>query len=186
MKHATVTILLFQSFFCPILASDCLISMEPQWDNLCKDPDHIVRFGGKWIVIGSISFRKKTKDPTKLETLKLAWRGKQIDYLHGSLYKKFPEKQFMAIEQNLVCDSTWNKARQEMTLDFRNNQQTLGPLNIFYLVLTVPPAMEETLKSGHFSLLKGGLPESFQPHTDSIKLDIAQYINNQSSTPATS
>ncbi len=186
MKRTIVAILLSQSLFCPIVASDCLISMEPQWDNLCKDPDHIVRFGGKWIVIGSISFRKKIKDPTKLEKLKFAWHGKPIDHLHGSLYKKLPEKDFLAIEQNLVCDSSWNKARQEMTLDFHNNQQSLGPLNIFYLVLTVPPMLEDTIKSGHFSLLKHGLPVSFQNQAHALKLDIAQYLHSQSIAPAIS
>ena len=186
MKHALLITVISSSFFFSATATDCMISMEPQWHNICTDPDHIVRFGGKWIVVGSITFRKKSKDPAKLGLLKLAWHGENIDHLHGSLYKKIPDKEFLAIEQNLVCDSNWNKARQEMVLDFRDNLQTLGPLNIFYLVLTVPPAMENRIKSGSFSLLNRALPESLQTNREPLKLDIAQYMQHNTLTPVSS
>lgn len=155
-----------------------MISLLPKWENLCKDPDHIVKFGGKWIVVGSITFRKRTREPIKLHALKLKWEGKQLDQLQGSLYKKFPEKPFLAIEKNLVSDSSWNKIHQVMTLDFTDAQQTIGPHTEFYLVLTVPSSIESIIKQGSFSLLNSGLPESFQNRKD-LRLDIAHFMKQQ-------
>ncbi len=173
MKQTLILILVASSAAQAGAPSDCLISVEPQWKNIennCKRADQC---GGKWILVGSITFRKKSKEQTKLEHMKLSWHGKQINHLYGSLYKKLPEKRFMPIELNLICDSSWNKARQELILNFEDNKQTLGPLNIFYLVLTVPTEIEPTLRQGHFSMSKPDLPLSFRSQAAPLKLDFA-------------
>ena len=173
MKQTLILILVVSSAAQARGPSDCLISVEPQWKNIESNCTRNDQCGGKWILVGSITFRKKSKEQTKLEHMKLAWHGEQINHLNGSLYKKLPKKHFMDIEQNLVCDSSWNKARQELILNFEDNKQTLGPLNIFYLVLTVPSEVEPALRHGSFSVSKTDLPPSFQSQAAPLKLDLA-------------
>ncbi len=187
MKHTVLILLLAGGSIHPSMApTDCLISVEPKWENLCTDPTHIDTFGGKWIVVGSISFRKKIKDPTKLDKIRLAWHGPHMNNLSGSLYRKYPEKKFLAIEDNLICDSTWNRTKQELILNFEDNPQSLGPLTMFYLVLTVPPSQEEIIKQGHFSVLKACLPHSFREKATELKLDIAQFFSTNQASSTTS
>lgn len=168
-----------------LMAHNCSISLEPCWNNLEQKNTKVHVFGDtKWVLIGSFTFRKKQlKEEIKLEQIDLCWHGDKIERLNGSLYKKLPHKKFIPIEENLLCDGTWDNINQHLIMDFSNRKQTLGPLNIFYLVLTVPDNLESTLKKGHFSLAKTSLPEAFgnQPHD--LTLNIAQFINKQA-TPA--
>ncbi len=173
MKHQIMLAIFASSSLQAVIPSDCLLSVAPHWDNIERNCTHEKEFGGKWMLVGSITFRKKSKQQTKLESMKLAWHGKRIDHLCGSLYKKLPDKKFLPIEQNLVCDSAWNKARQELILNFKHNKQTLGPISIFYLVLTVPQEMEDTLRKGHFSVVKKELPTPFQSKANLLKIDLA-------------
>lgn len=151
------------------------ITIHPYWETIESNRSHEKELGGKWMLVGSITFQKKSKEQAKLERMRLAWHGTPIHHLYGSLYKKLPNQKFVPIEQNVVCDSKWNKARQELILNFENNKQTLGPTSIFYLVLTVPQEIETTLKHGHFSLIDTDLPASFQTYSDDLKLDLAQF-----------
>jgi hypothetical protein len=173
MKRKIILVIIVSgSLQAALIPSDCLVSVESHWENV-ESNSHEKELGGKWMLIGSITFRKKSKEPTKLETMKLAWHGKHIDYLYGSLYKKLPNKKFMALEQNLICDGNWNIMRQELVLNFNDNKQTLGPINIFYLVLTVPDELEDVLKTGHFSVVQTALPTPFQSKTQ-LNIDLAQ------------
>ncbi len=179
MKHHIMLVIIASSSLHATIPSDCLLSVAPHWDNIERNCTHEKEFGGKWMLVGSITFRKKSKEQTKLETMKLAWHGKRINHLDGSLYKKLPDKKFLPIEQNLVCDSAWNKARQELILNFKHNKQTLGPISIFYLVLTVPHEMEDTLRKGHFSVVKKELPALFQSKANLLKIDLAQLAHEK-------
>ncbi len=173
MKRPILIILIASSSLQGTIPSDCLISVEPYWDNVETNNTREKELGGKWMLVGSITFRKKSKEQTKLDTMRLAWNGKRIKNLYGSLYKKLPDKKFLPIEQNLVCDSSWNTSRQELILNFKDNKQTLGPISIFYLVLTVPSEMESVLKNGSFSVVQKELPLSFQSRADHLKIDLA-------------
>jgi hypothetical protein len=169
-----------------LIAYDCSISIEPCWANIEQKNTHQEKFGTKWILIGSITFRKKSKEDIKLDSLQLHWQGEKIERLAGSLYKKLPNKQFMAIEENFLCDGIWNSAQQYLTLDFSNHKQTLGPINIFYIVLSVPQQLENILKKGHFELTKSSLPELFSDQANELQLNIAQYFAQQKNNQAQS
>ncbi len=147
------------------------ISLEPQWHNLEHDPQKIKQFDGKWILVGSIVFKKKAKESVNLSRIHLQWKGEHIDHLLGSLYKKSLHKEFLPIEKYLVCDGSWNKTKQILILPF-DKRHILGPLNIFYLVLTIPEELEETIKKGRFTLEENSLPEQFKicSHSQSLSL----------------
>lgn len=183
MKHTISLILITAAATSPIGASDCDILLAPRWDNLEKNSVNQNRFGGKWMLVGSITFRKTSKQSAKLGKISLQWHGDHIQNLSGSLFKKIPEKSFMPIDDNLLCDGSWNKKEQCLILDFHNKQQTLGPRSIFYLVFTIPEAIEGALKNGHFSLAQTNLPETLYKNNQDLKLDLAQLHRNQS--PAT-
>lgn len=141
--------------------------LEPRWDDLEQNADKEKQFGSKLILIGKITFKKKTIDDIKLSKISLQWHGDPIDFLSGSLYKKEPEKEFIPIEEHVICDSSWNKEQQSLILNF-NQAQKLGIHSEFYLVLSVPQALETTLKAGHFAIEEKYLPEQLQ---DSAKKD---------------
>lgn len=182
MKHM-VALLLTSLCSTVLIAHNCSISLEPCWNNLEQKNTKKEVFGGQWVLIGSITFRKKQlKEEIKLEHIDLCWHGDKIERLNGSLYKKLPHKKFIPIEANLLCDGTWDMSNQHLVMDFSNRKQTLGPLNIFYLVLTVPDQLEPTIKKGHFSLAKTSLPEAFGDLQQELTLNIAQFITKQAET----
>jgi len=180
MKQFSYAILSTIFFTLPMLhgnpPQDFTISIEPSWDNLEHGNDKSSQFGGKWILAGSITFKKKKADEAvHLQTLLLHWHGISIDTLSASLYKKNfdpTRKDFLPIEDYLVCDGTWNKKKQTLVLDF-NTKQTLGTVETFYLVLTVPESVEPALKDGFFSLEPTCLPEPFKKCIDTNTLALA-------------
>ncbi len=172
--------MLISSFSTILTANNCSISLEPCWNNLEQKNTNKDAFGGRrWVHVGSLTFRKNLNRTIKLESIGLEWQGEKIEQLTGSLYKKLPHKKFIPIEENLLCDGTWDSTNQNLTLDFSNRKQTLGPLNIFYLVLTVPEQLEPTLKKGHFFLTKTHLPEPFGNQQNELTLNIAQFISQK-------
>lgn len=141
---------------------DFVITLDPTWQNLECDQDRCKAFGGKWVIIGSITFKKKAKEPVNLTRLYLRWNGERLDTFVGSLYKKPDDKDFLAIQDNLVCDGTWDTSNQTLLFNF-DHKQTLGITNIFYVVLTIPEDVEPQIKQGSFELMTHYLPEQFQP-----------------------
>ncbi len=156
------------------IVDDFDIILESQWQDLQKDSERIKQFGGKWVVVGSITFRKKVKEAITMNRLQLQWHGKPIDNVVASLYKKSLNKNFIPLEQYLVCDGCWNKTKQTLMLNF-NKKQVLGPLNIYYLVLTIPDGLEKTLHEGKFTIEQQCLPEQFKQCTQ--KFNISLTIN---------
>lgn len=140
---------------------DFNIIMEPTWKDLEQDPLHAKKFGGKWILVGTITFKKKAQDKVHLHRLYLQWQGPKIENLIGSLYTSESHEEFLPIQDNLVCDGTWNKFQQTLMHNF-DEKQLLGWRNNFYLVLTVPDELEPLLKAGKFSLVTTMLPEPFK------------------------
>jgi hypothetical protein len=112
------------------------VIIEPKWEELDADQAACCRFGGKWVLAGSIVFKKKANEAVMLDKLILSWNGTKIDQLYGSLYVKEYTEPFLPINDYLVCDSSWNRAQQKLVFKF-NEQHTLGPTNTFYLVLTI-------------------------------------------------
>ncbi len=135
--------------------------IEPVWRNLEQNDAQAKRFGGKWVLACSITFRKKAKQEVNLTRLYLHWKGAPLDYLLGSLYRKCPDKEFMPIEESLVCDGSWNKIQQTLRLTF-DQKESLGLSTIFYLVLTVPEQLEHLVRQGSFEIVKQALPEPFR------------------------
>lgn len=155
--------------------NDFTIILEPQWQNLDQNTLYTKTFGGKWILAGTIIFKKKAKETVYLSHLQLRWKGINLDKLGASLYRKDYEKKFLAIQENLVCDGCWNKAKQILTLNFEKKEM-LGPTNIYELVLTVPEELELSIRKGSFELITHELPEQFSICARSKKL-MLNYTN---------
>lgn len=149
------------------------VIVEAKWQDLENNPDKIKQFGGKWILVGSITFKKRSSEMIFLDELQLTWKGEKIDNLIGSLYEKNDSSSsFLPIEKYHICDSTWKRSAQKLFLRFNRNL-TLGAVNTFYLVLTVPEEIESILKNGHFSVEKDGLPLHYREYVKERKLSIA-------------
>lgn len=151
---------------------DFSILLESKWQNLEHNQEKNKAFGGKWILIGSIIFEKKSEEVISINKINLQWNGDNIENLIGSLYKKHPEKNFIPIQDNLVCDGIWNKTKQLLMLKF-DNKLSLGPTTTFYLVLTIPEHIEPVLKKGSFCLEEHCLPDPFKHCAHKRQLSIA-------------
>ena len=111
--------------------------------------------------MGKRKSKRKSKEPLSIDTLAMRWNGNQLENLITSLYKKKPSKEFLPIEENLICDGIWNKTRQTVIFNF-DEKETLYPITTFYLVMTIPLSTEPILKNGTFSLLEHNLPKPFK------------------------
>lgn len=147
------------------------VIVKAKWKNLDSNPQRIKRFGGKWILAGSITFKKRSPEMVFLDEIQLTWKGKNIDKLMGSLYEKNNMSLFLPIEKYLVCDSMWKQSTQQLFLRF-NRPLTLGAVNTFYLVLTVPEELETVLKNGRFSIEQDGLPLPYREYVKGHELSL--------------
>jgi hypothetical protein len=159
---------------------ECSIILTSKWCDLDGNCKKAIQFEGKWMLVGSITFKKKAKDPIYIDTISLHWNGEQLDNLIASLYKKNISKDFLPIEDNLICDGIWNKKKQTLILNF-DEKETLDPTTIFYLVLTIPETVEQLLKTGSFQIEEESLPQPFKHCAQSEKLSLA--INTPPCTP---
>ena len=157
------------------------VIVQAQWKNLDSNPQRIKRFGGKWILAGSITFKKRSPEMVFLDEIQLTWKGKKINQLTGSLYEKNNMSLFLPIEKYLVCDSIWKQSTQQLFLRF-NRPLTLGAVNTFYLVLTVPEELETVLKSGQFSIEQNGLPLPYRDYVKEHELSLTLNTLPQTST----
>jgi hypothetical protein len=142
-------------------ADDFNIIMEPAWKDLDQDEEQVKKFGGKWILAGTITFKKKAQDKVHLERLYLKWDGEKIDNLIASLYTSESHEDFLPIQENLICDGNWNNVQQKLIFNF-DEKQLLTFKNCYFLVLTVRDEIEPVLKNGKFDLVTTILPEPFK------------------------
>lgn len=147
------------------------VFIEPKWQDLENDSAIAQQFGGKWILVGSITFKKKSTMPVALTKLELHWNGTPLHHLMGSLYDKPLDKEFMAVEETLLSDGHWNQTTQTLILKF-NKRKTLNAVNVFYVVLTVPEHLESTLKRGSFDVCTSSLPHPIAHDSLRLSLDV--------------
>jgi hypothetical protein len=140
----------------------CEVSIKPEWRNL-DDQEKSEKFGGKWMLAGKITIRKRIKDTITLQALDLKWEGKEIiNNLNASLYRQTPNQELIPIEETLVCDGHWNKDKQLLQLKF-DHKEYLHTQSIFCLVLTVSNQLEPILKKGSFKVITQNLPYQLKP-----------------------
>ncbi len=143
--------------------------LEPHWQPFEPHAQHMLASQDEWILVGSITFKKKAKENVQLARLNLQWKGPAIDTMFGSLYVKKQDKDFLPLQDNLICDGSWNKTQQTLKLTF-DQQRSLGSVNVFYLVLTIPKHAKPALKKGSFEIVATCLPEPFRPTSTDHKL----------------
>lgn len=182
MKRSIQCVLLIIASTLPIQvckAENFNIILKSKWCDLDENCSKATEFGGKWILVGSITFKKRCKNAVCIETINLHWNGEPLDNLIASLYKKNLDKEnFLPIEENLICDGIWNKTKQTLVLNF-DEKENLAPTTVFYLVLTVPESIEPILKKGSFCLEEQCLPKPFKQCAHNEKLTLA--INESTS-----
>lgn len=161
MKYAyrALSIIIFYSTFtvCTNL-NTFSITIESEWNNL---DTLITEFESSLVLVARFGFSNKSHEHVNLSKLCLHWNGKELNHLMGSLYKKRFDRVFLPIEDYLICDSSWSTTNQTLILEF-DKTELLGPTNIFYLVLTIPPHLEKDIKEGSFNLIAHTLPQQFQ------------------------
>lgn len=159
---------------CNIVTTDNFsIVVKPKWRNLDSNDKQSSTFGGKWVLVGSITFKKKSKEPLSLNTMTLSWNGETMDNLVASLYLKNSSREFIPIEQNLVCDGTWNKTKQMLIFNFEE-KETLAPKTTFYVVFTIPETIEPVLTKGFFTIEENSVPKPFKHCCQSAQLTLVK------------
>lgn len=165
----------------------CDVSLSPLWQDLEGSPERAQTFGGKLMLVGAITFKKRMPEHIKLQKLSLRWQGpnnEQLPDLACSLYQKDLNKEFLPIQEFLVCDGMWNATKQ--LIDFTFDQtKTLSTYDIFYVVITVPELHEDTIKKGSFVLLDSSLPEIIKEsiHNKPLILSFETMVPKENSVP---
>src|SRR5689334_4489319 len=74
----------------------CSLCPEPIWRYLDESD-----FADRWVLVGSITFKKKCVEPIKVSKIHLRWHGEPLQELHASLYTNNSDDPFLPIETNL-------------------------------------------------------------------------------------
>ncbi len=107
----------------------------------------------KWAWTCSLMFR--SKQPVKLTSLAMQWKGAKLDQLSASLYqKKEKDHAVIPIQENFVCDGTWNPLTQQLV--FTPNEKIVA-VNNYYLMVSFPKKAESLIKKGRFSIVSAQL-----------------------------
>lgn len=146
----------------------CSILIASQWTILEDNKGRIQEFGTPTI-IANITFKKYITDQIDLNSLRLKWHGPAIDHVMGSLYRRDPNKKFLPLQNNLICDGVWKKTEQTLILDFVA-KQSLSTSNTFCLVLNVSPELKTILEKGKFTIYEDSLPDQFRSCAQSQEL----------------
>ena len=147
------------------------INITPTWKKLQKNHKKTKQFANQAILIGSITFKKRSNKHIWLDKLTLTWHGPHINNLFGSLYKKSPNDGFLLIEDYLICDGIWQTKQQKLILPF-NHHHTLSAVETYYLVLIMPQNIEHSIRSGKFTLDHSAFPEMLQPYISEQRLSL--------------
>lgn len=149
-----------------------LFTLTPEWKNLESSRVLRQRYGSTWILACTIEIKKlSTHQSLFLEKLLLSWRGTPFKHLTASLYKKPIDREFMPLQENLVCESCWHEKTQQIV--FKLNQPfALETHTILCLVLTVPPALVTSLEKGYFEVERSSLPLLIQQSLSSKPLTL--------------
>lgn len=122
------------------------LSSTTTWQEFTFSPSITALNEKKFAWIGLLTL--KSIEPLKLKELHLQWVGDKINNLHASLYnKKDTINELIPIEENLICDGTWNETNQELI--FFLNKKVVA-VNKYYLVLNFPSDDASKLKHGYF------------------------------------
>jgi hypothetical protein len=136
----------------------CELNLKPLWQELQTDDQSL---GGRWILVGTLTFRKKVLEPINLTTLMLSWHGNKIDTLQASLYRTEINEPFLAINDYWVADGGWSTEKQRLRFKM-DHTKGLSAITTFHLVLTVPANTEQALKTGFFAVERSHLPLQYQ------------------------
>ncbi|GEM_PF-3323414 len=154
----------------------CQLFINQEW----KDLDTCERdktFQARWILTTTFIFKRRDKEFIALDEIDLAWHGPRVKNLVGSLYKKEPDRDFIPLDESLICDGRWIESKQTLQLRF-NQKEYLQPTTTFCLVLTVPNGLEKILKAGYFDLIPDTLPHQLKLVAQKENLRISMLAAN--------
>jgi hypothetical protein len=136
------------------------LTIHKAWKSLDDTAINHETYGGNLILGGTIEVIKRSHEPVFITKILLKWRGKKLDSLIGSLYKQPIDKEFLPIEEFLLCDGSWNTQDQYLIFTF-TNPVLLQARTTLQLVFMIPPALESCIKSGSFEIEPFSVAKSF-------------------------
>lgn len=137
------------------------MTLKQEWKRV--DSAHTAtRYKSLWLLACTIEFKKKKTDQSLfLEKLLISWKGIQLEHLHGSLYKKHFDNEFFPLQEHLLCESSWNRQKQQIIFRFER-PLVLEAETTLCLVFSVPQQIESTLKNGYFEFERNTFPAILQ------------------------
>jgi hypothetical protein len=174
MKSTSIISYFFMSISLTILSSTTVNAMIGQqafdffslnatttWREYPLNIPQINFLKEKWVWTCSLTL--KSKQPVKLNSLVLQWKGEKLHHLAAALYqKKERENAVIPIQQNLVCDGMWDPKTQQMV--FEPNEKVIA-VNKYYLMVSFPKSMEHSVKKGKFIVLQTQLTSLNQAYS---------------------
>jgi hypothetical protein len=113
----------------------------------------------KWAWTCSLTLR--SKQPLKLSTLILQWKGARIKQLAAALYqKKEFDSTVIPIQKNFICDGIWSPSHQQII--FTPDTKVVAVDN-YHLVVSFPKEAESIVKRGKFVIVDAQLSTLTHP-----------------------
>ena len=105
----------------------CSITIESHWQDLENNKDRAQKFGGKWVLAGTLTFKKNCNAPAHLNELHLVWHGTPLDHLQASLFGAKNREPLKPTNDYHIADSVWSKTKQTLIFKF-DRSVSLHPL----------------------------------------------------------
>lgn len=145
------------------------IIITPTWEPI--QTTDAIDTESDWVIIGTITFKKKLPEKMVLKELVLNWHGEYVEDLSGSLFIKKYNKPFMPIEECCVSDSSWETGAQQLQWIFCT-PITLSTETTLYITLIIPHALHPALENGYFTLDADRMPPPFKKEADRKQLRV--------------
>ena len=165
MKHMWYIILFLVSSFA-FAAKDAPIvefTLTPAWKKLATPRILTERSSYHWVLACTIEIKKKgTLENLFLDKLLISWKGThKLDHLAATLYKKPIDKDFLPIEDYLICESEWS-ARTQRVIFKINRPMPIDTHTTLCLVFSIPDEKQRQLQEGYFEFERSSLPYLIQ------------------------
>lgn len=138
----------------------CELSVASNW----KELDTSKKFSSKWVMVGTLSIKKRMEGTLRLESMLFAWKGPSpLPNLSGNLFHiPYNKTTVIPTDEYLVARGAWSVKNQRLEFRFIHPEYIHDPIARYALVLTVEAALEPLLKQGAFEIIADKLPQELR------------------------
>ena len=137
----------------------CEVSLTSDW----KELDTSKKFSSHWVMVGTLSIKKRMEHSLRLDSMLFAWHGPRITAIDCSLFRiPFAKNTIFATDENLIAQGIWSVSAQRMHFPFFHPEYIHDPIARYALVMTFDEKTGNMLKEGYFEIVPDNLPDQLK------------------------